>query len=411
MRVKVLYTAFVTLLVLLFATTAAATVGQPRVKAAIPVYDDPAGDVLVIDGERLPRGPHLRVFLGDVEATVLYSDPTMIRVLLPDLIDGSYRLLAFTRFKSVVFNATIVRDAEGTQGPPGEEGPPGPEGPAGPPGLDGLPGADGQDGAPGPEGDAGPPGPQGEPGPMGPPGSPGVSPAELATALADYATESQLAALTTRVELLESLQCAPQSEICDSVDNDCNGVVDDKDIDLDGFVDDMCTSYTGPLAATDCNDLADNVNPDATEVIGDYIDNDCDGDVDEGGSAAVGTCENPVQLPSEGGTFESDTSALLNNDLPTCSGSSPWGPEEVWSFTPEATGTYVFAVNTVDQLFDTVLTVTGDCTDVMTYCLGTADEIGSGESLSLQLEAGNTVYVIVDAYDYGAIYELSVAGE
>ncbi|MFT6375355.1 MAG: hypothetical protein ACJARS_002005, partial [bacterium] len=57
-------------------------------------------------------------------------------------------------------------------------------------------------------------------------------------------------------------------ETCgDGIDNDCNHLVDDKDDDLDDFIDADCAQdYDGPLPATDCNDDDASINPDATDV-------------------------------------------------------------------------------------------------------------------------------------------------
>ncbi len=70
------------------------------------------------------------------------------------------------------------------------------------------------------------------------------------------------------------------TEICDSLDNDCNDLVDDVDMDGDGFVADTC-------GGNDCDDTKATVYPGAPEDGGsavgfDNVDNDCDGDVDEG---------------------------------------------------------------------------------------------------------------------------------
>ena len=87
-------------------------------------------------------------------------------------------------------------------------------------------------------------------------------------------------------------------EECDGVDNDCDGDVDEQDAtgcsdflldaDADGYGvtgDEACLcAATAPYTATvggDCDDGAPAVNPAATEVC-DGIDNECDGDVDEG---------------------------------------------------------------------------------------------------------------------------------
>ncbi len=60
-------------------------------------------------------------------------------------------------------------------------------------------------------------------------------------------------------------------ELCDGIDNDCDGVVPSDESDGDG---------DGWLACQDCDDTDAEVNPDAEELC-DGIDNDCDGSTDE----------------------------------------------------------------------------------------------------------------------------------
>jgi hypothetical protein len=80
-------------------------------------------------------------------------------------------------------------------------------------------------------------------------------------------------------------------EYCNSVDDDCDGTVDEDivwrvwytDLDLDGYGDDLtATSSCSPmdeevLVGSDCDDTNGSVHPDAEEVCDDGVDQDCDG--------------------------------------------------------------------------------------------------------------------------------------
>ncbi len=101
------------------------------------------------------------------------------------------------------------------------------------------------------------------------------------------------------------------AEVCDSVDNDCDGTVDDgvtttfyADTDSDGYGDASvsqaaCSLPSGYATnATDCDDSAASVNPGATEV--------CDAaDVDEDCSGAADDADSGVD-PSTYSTFYAD---------------------------------------------------------------------------------------------------------
>ena len=98
------------------------------------------------------------------------------------------------------------------------------------------------------------------------------------------------------------------SEVCNEIDDDCDGDVDDadstvdvstgdtffEDDDGDGYGDALstlqaCEVPSGYVADdTDCDDGAIAVNPAATEVC-DTIDNDCDGDIDDDDASLDGT--------------------------------------------------------------------------------------------------------------------------
>ena len=84
-------------------------------------------------------------------------------------------------------------------------------------------------------------------------------------------------------------------EYCDGIDNDCDHDIDEDDAvdaptwyidyDADGYgIDDytlvQCEQPDGFVADnTDCDDLDAGANPGATEVLGDGVDNDCDGEI------------------------------------------------------------------------------------------------------------------------------------
>ncbi|MFY7668412.1 MAG: MopE-related protein [Crocinitomicaceae bacterium] len=112
-------------------------------------------------------------------------------------------------------------------------------------------------------------------------------------------------------------------EICDGIDNDCDGLADDGlvfamyyvDADGDGFGDEAtgaesCSQPQNTITVGgDCDDANDQIYPGATEIC-DAVDNDCDGSTDEGltfityytdadndgfgtGSTGLSFCENP----------------------------------------------------------------------------------------------------------------------
>ncbi|MFT4975591.1 MAG: hypothetical protein ACI8S6_001478 [Myxococcota bacterium] len=139
------------------------------------------------------------------------------------------------------------------------------------------------------------------------------------------------------------------SEVCDEIDNDCDGSVDEDvttsyylDYDGDGYGDvDRTTEACGVPSGytsddTDCDDGEAAANPGESEVC-DEIDNDCDGDIDEGVTTAwyldgdgdgygdtdevVEACEAPTgRYTSADGDCDDDDSDINPGAAEVCDG-------------------------------------------------------------------------------------------
>ena len=131
-------------------------------------------------------------------------------------------------------------------------------------------------------------------------------------------------------------------ELCDAVDNDCNGVVDDdasvdagewfRDADGDGWGSETesvfaCSAPGGFVSAVgDCNDGSAIINPESTEICN-MIDDNCDGAVDEGFSVET------YYRDSDGDTY-GDSSEPIVSCLPVAGFSTTAGDcddSEYWS--------------------------------------------------------------------------------
>jgi hypothetical protein len=135
-------------------------------------------------------------------------------------------------------------------------------------------------------------------------------------------------------------------EICDGVDNNCDGEVDNavdgvppvgaptlyEDVDGDGYgaplAEVRCPADGWVAQSGDCDDADTSVNPDAEEVC-DEKDNDCDDSIDEGletttyylnqdgddyGSEAIEACTMPKGYTDQGGDCVDDPVGVTNID-------------------------------------------------------------------------------------------------
>ncbi|MEZ5055475.1 MAG: MopE-related protein [Saprospiraceae bacterium] len=103
-------------------------------------------------------------------------------------------------------------------------------------------------------------------------------------------------------------------EICNNIDDNCNGQIDEGllityflDADGDGFGDinnsmDACSLPSGYTTDnTDCDDTNPQINPDATEIPDNGIDENCDGVDGNGGSYQIRTIEYVTRVDSQTG--------------------------------------------------------------------------------------------------------------
>lgn len=163
--------------------------------------------------------------------------------------------------------------ADGAQGPAGPQGLPGTDGAQGPTGPQGLPGADG---AQGPAGSQGLPGADGEQGPAGTNGSDGADGTQGTAGISCWDLNgnniNDAGEDINNDGAFNALDCAGNVDLSSILQRltSLEDRLQHSDFDNDGY-----TPATG-----DCNDADPDIFTGAYEIIGDNLDNNCDGDID-----------------------------------------------------------------------------------------------------------------------------------
>ena len=190
------------------------------------------------------------------------------------------------------------------------------------------------------------------------------------------------------------------TEVCDDLDNDCNGVVDDDAVDASTWYADAdgdghgAAAYTAEACDappqyvavdTDCDDADAGVNPDATEVC-DGLDNNCDGDTDEDTAADASTWfldadGDGYGDPADGITSCEELSGRVDNgadcddsNAAVHPGATPWLPDDDGDGYGDDAG-----VPNYDCVAPSGYThVTGDCDDADSGINPDAEEVCDG---------------------------------
>ena len=206
---------------------------------------------------------------------------------------------------------------------------------------------------------------------------------------------------TLQVSLL-----GPKEITCDdNVDNDGNGLTDCEDI--------KCQGVPACPAAENCLDDLDN---DGDGYI-DCYDSDCSSaPVCASGNGE--TCSAAFMIDTLPFTDAGDTTGAANDYVVTCAGGQDLGGDSadlVYEFQVPFDATYRFSLAAFPGAMDSVLYLVTGCPG--TTCVAYHDKAnqGGGEQIDRVLQAGSTVYVVVDGwvltgfgYSEEGPYELTV---
>ncbi len=203
-------------------------------------------------------------------------------------------------------------------------------------------------------------------------------------------------------------------EVCDGVDNDCDGVADEnvqstfyQDADGDGYGNalasvEACEAGVGFADNPhDCNDLDDATHPDTQEVC-DGTDNDCDGAIDEPDAADASTwfqdadgdgwgtdntsttaCNAPVGYVLHGGDCDDADPAFHPGALEAdCTDASDYNCDGSVGFEDADSDGYAACEDCDDTLAAVNEAATEVCDSIDNDCDGTADEDDAADAVT-----------------------------
>jgi len=166
---------------------------------------------------------------------------------------------------------------------------------------------------------------------------------------------------TNECRLPSGEQCNPPPETCNGLDDDCDGTADNG-FDCPAGLGQSCSTVCGTMGFRTCEEPSCTWSPCCAEVetCGNDCDDNCNGVADEGCLEVPGdTCDAPIEVGG-GGRFTGNTSAAADDSAGWCAFSSG-GPDVYFTFTISERSD-VFT-STFGSDFDTVLYIGSICGD------------------------------------------------